>query len=300
MYFSSSSPLVREVVEQLGAASLTSQNTLTAGMQGPIASDQWQRDVVHWWDISMALQQSASLSQAYIPDNSDLRAARFNYTAPEFQKICSNQKIRTTAYASFSLFGLFFTLTAGLLLTLASYILEPISSWLHKRKGYNQYPHLEWTTNSTLQLQRLAHEELGFGTWSEGTETIPVTKPGQMLGSLDISDPKHPVLRRPMDTDDAPPTVVGDSSEHTNISLALSDGASDAQHGVNMTPQNDLTGDEIPIEGQQLSTETGAASPSDSPPSEQNTQPTDSEHLETAQRTTETPIVDSAGTRTQI
>ncbi|KAI0817298.1 hypothetical protein GGR55DRAFT_11801 [Xylaria sp. FL0064] len=303
MYFSTSSPSTSDVVNQLGATALTSQKTLIAGLQGPIASHQWQRDVIHWWDISMAVQQSASLSQAYFPDDSNLRAARFNYTAPEFQKLCSNQKIRTTAYASFSLFGLFFTLTAGLLLTLVSYLIEPISGWLYKRKGYNRYPHLEWTANSTLQLQRLAHEELGFGTWSKGTKTIPVTKPDQLLGSLDISDPKHPVLRRPTDTDsvsltagsstEAPViTVVGNGSEHTDGSLAPSNDASDFQDGVNMVPQNGTTSGETLIGGHKPNTETRTESPL-----EQTAQSTNSEHLPTTQGASEIPVVGPVGGR---
>ncbi|KAF2962752.1 hypothetical protein GQX73_g10823 [Xylaria multiplex] len=289
MYFSGSSLMIPQILEKLGPTALTSQKTLISSYQGPIAPHQWQQDVAHWWDISMATQQSISLSQAYLPYNSDVGAARFNYTAPEFQKLCSNQKIRTTAYASFSLFGLFFTLTAGLLLTLVSYLVEPISGWLHNRNGYNKYPHLEWTANSTLQLQRLAHEELGFGTWSEGTETIPVTKPGQLLGSLDISDPKHPVLRRPTDPDDAslttgssaetPLTVVGEGSEHTNASLALSNYSSNSQHGVNTVAQNDSTCDETPVEGHWPNADPQTEFASSSPSFERIAQPTNSEHL---------------------
>ncbi|KAI1277552.1 hypothetical protein F5Y07DRAFT_363307 [Xylaria sp. FL0933] len=308
MYFSTSSQSADDVVKQLGATALTSQKTLISGIQGPIASHQWQQDVIHWWDISVAVQQSASLSQAYFPDDSNLLAARVNYTAPEFQKLCSNQKIRTTAYASFSLFGLFFTLTAGLLLTLVSYLVEPISGWLSKRKGYNRYPHLEWTANSTLQLQRLAHEELGFGTWSRGTKTIPVTKPDQLLGSLDVSDPKHPVLRRLTDTDSASltagssteapvVTVVGNGSEHTCVSLATSDDASDFQDGVNILPQNGTTSDNTLIWRHQPNTETRTESPSDGPPSEQTAQSKDSEHLPTTQGASGTLVVDPVGGR---
>lgn len=48
---------------------------------------------------------------------------------------------------------------------------------------------------ATLQLQRLAHEELGFGTWSRGAHEMPSTEPDELLGYLDITDPGHPVLR---------------------------------------------------------------------------------------------------------
>lgn len=191
-----------------------------------------------------------------------------------------------------------------------SYLIEPISGCLHKRKGYNKYPYLEWTANSTLQLQRLAHEELGFGTWSEGTETIPVTKPGQLLGSLDISDPKHPILRRPADADSAsltagssaetPLTVVRDETEHTDVPLATPNGASDGQHGVNMVAQNDPTSVETSVERRRPNTDSETEFASSSLPLEQIAQPANSERLVAAQHTTETLIVDSAGLRTQV
>jgi hypothetical protein len=103
--------------------------------------------------------------------------------------------MRTTAYGSFSLFGLFFIFSVGGSLILTSYLLEPVSKSLHKNKGYKKYQHLEWTTNATLQLQRLAHEEAGFGSWSSCTGTVPNTKANELLGTLDIINPKHPILQ---------------------------------------------------------------------------------------------------------
>ncbi|KAI1812341.1 hypothetical protein GGS20DRAFT_587633 [Poronia punctata] len=107
------------------------------------------------------------------------------------------RKILSITHASFSLFWLLFTLLVGLLTALASYLLEPISDFLHKEKGYKQYQHLEWITNATLQLQRLGHEAKGLGTWSKCTESIPTTEPDELLGCLEITDPGHPVLYPP-------------------------------------------------------------------------------------------------------
>ncbi|KAJ2977375.1 hypothetical protein NUW58_g7829 [Xylaria curta] len=266
MLFSGSAATVDQVLAQVGATGLTTQKNLLGGVQGPIASNQWQRDVTHWWDISMAALQSQSLELAYLPDNSDVRATRFNYTTPEFQKLCSNQKIRTTEYASFSLFGLFFTLVTGLLMTLVSYLLEPLSRWLHRKKGHNKYPYLEWTINSTLQLQRLAHEEIGFGTWSEGTETIPITKPGQLLGSLDLSDPKHPVLCRPEDRNGT--SLTADGSENSNISLSSFNPTLNPQQGADAGIRRNSADGELRIEGDRRETEPNIQSPSESLPSE--------------------------------
>jgi hypothetical protein len=64
------------------------------------------------------------------------------------------------------------------------------------------YAYAEWQANSTLQLQRQAHEGLGLGTWSRTNETVPVTEPGDQLGTLDISDRKHPRLVIPEESSD--------------------------------------------------------------------------------------------------
>ncbi len=110
--------------------------------------------------------------------------------------LTSYQKIRSTAYASLSVFGLYFTLILGLLIIMTSYLLEPLAGFLFKRKRYNRYAHLEWTTNGTLQLQRLAHEAIGFGVWSRCTNLVPATEADELLGCLDITDMEHPVLHQ--------------------------------------------------------------------------------------------------------
>ena len=53
-------------------------------------------------------------------------------------------------------------------------------------------------SNSVLELQRQAHEALGLGTWSLSKIGTRVTKSGGQLGVLDITNPKHPVLRHPI------------------------------------------------------------------------------------------------------
>lgn len=57
-----------------------------------------------------------------------------------------------------------------------------------------QYARLEWKATTTLQLQRLAYEAVGSGTWSGTTNTVPVTECGEALDIFDISDKQHPLL----------------------------------------------------------------------------------------------------------
>ncbi|TGJ88130.1 hypothetical protein E0Z10_g635 [Xylaria hypoxylon] len=187
------SPSIDDLLTRLGPEALLSQRHLVTGWQYNLEENQWQQDMSYLWDMMMANHQSALLDAVYGPTDPEVLEGWVNYTTPNLQKLCNNQKMRSTSYASFSLLGLVFIFLVGTLLTLASYIIEPLSSVLHK-KGYNQYGHLEWTTNSTLQLQRSAYEAAGRGTWANCTGTMPTTKEDEVLGSLDISNPEHPLI----------------------------------------------------------------------------------------------------------
>lgn len=100
-------------------------------------------------------------------------------------------------YTSFNCFGLYFTFITCALLTITSYILEPVLGCLHRRRQHKSYAHLEWISNNSLQLHRMAYEQLGGPEWANCTDDIPTTDPELSLASLDISDPSHPILRRP-------------------------------------------------------------------------------------------------------
>lgn len=73
-------------------------------------------------------------------------------------------EIRSKVYGSFSVFDLYFPLLVGFLNTLILYLRELASRYLCEKEGYSQYGHLEWTLNETLELQRLAYDEVGSGT----------------------------------------------------------------------------------------------------------------------------------------
>jgi hypothetical protein len=119
--------------------------------------------------------------------------------------------VLSSQYGSFSVFGLSFTYILGLLIITASFAIEPILDSCLGRAQRNQeqaegeridansYRHLEWITNEMLQQQRLAQEELGWGgkRWKNSTGYIPIPTEGEAFGSLDVTDPHHPVLHSP-------------------------------------------------------------------------------------------------------
>ncbi|KAI0389429.1 hypothetical protein F5Y17DRAFT_472956 [Xylariaceae sp. FL0594] len=158
---------VPKIIDHLGPRSLLSQVHLTGAIQNHLEPNQ-------------CIPTPAALAR-YV-----------NFTAPAQIELCHNQKMRSTVYASFSLFGLTFTFIIGFLIILYSYTQERLSTWTYKKRGRKAYQHLEWTSNGTLQLHRMAHEEMGWGTWSGCTELIPTTANQDILGRLDITDPSRP------------------------------------------------------------------------------------------------------------
>ncbi|XXG96189.1 hypothetical protein Hte_002470 [Hypoxylon texense] len=152
---------------------------------------------MYWWNTSLALLQSAFVDTAAGTNQPQYIQFMTNATNTVQERVCENQKINSTQYTSFSIFGLYFTYITGAIIIVLSYILEPTLSCLQRRRNYKDYVNLEWITNETLQLHRLGQEVIGWGTWQHCTGSIPVTRAENKLGPLNISDLEHPILRRP-------------------------------------------------------------------------------------------------------
>jgi hypothetical protein len=108
----------------------------------------------------------------------------------------SPQKFRSTSYTSFSALGLAIVITVGALIIILGAAIEPLAGWVARRWRRGIYRWLEWNTNGTLQLQRLAHEAAGWGTWFATTDLVPIAFAGDILASLDLHNERHPTLLR--------------------------------------------------------------------------------------------------------
>lgn len=188
--------ILPSILRHLGARSLESQTRLSDGLQWPLPDNQWHLDVKRWFSTILASVQASFVDTALGNTNPEFD----QYVLPPLtdgeRTLCSSQKIHSSAYTSFSMFGLCFTFVTGALIIVISFALEPILSFLYKWKKYKPHAYLEWNTNTNLQLHRFAHEELGLVEWKDCTREVPTTDPHVYLAGLDIADPKHPVLSR--------------------------------------------------------------------------------------------------------
>ncbi|KAK4162931.1 hypothetical protein QBC43DRAFT_214124, partial [Cladorrhinum sp. PSN259] len=174
------------IVQSLGPGALESQQTVRTGFQSKqLPRDQWKREVRHWYSIWLALLQSSLVDGAIGLTNSSAFQLDASVRRPRNQfdrEVCDNQKIRSQEHTSFSMFGVCFTLVTGLLITIASYVLEPIFDCLHRRKGSPEHDkYAEWNSNETLHLQCLGYHGRGEGVWTRFGHTVPITEEKEAL-----------------------------------------------------------------------------------------------------------------------
>ncbi|KAF2796641.1 hypothetical protein K505DRAFT_415622 [Melanomma pulvis-pyrius CBS 109.77] len=185
-----------------GVSSLLLRAKLRSGLQsGVIPPNQWQLEMEHLFEIMLTSLQGTFVDNINGPPSPELEPAFAKPNDTSWQYICKNQKIVSTLYYSFNVLGMTIILVIGGIFILLEAVLESIVDWLDRcrRRHDAIYARLEWSANSTLQLQRMAHEELGLGTWSRCAGDLPVTEFGEKLAVLSVVDEKHPVLMNASD-----------------------------------------------------------------------------------------------------
>ncbi|KAH9879753.1 hypothetical protein J1614_001776 [Plenodomus biglobosus] len=178
---------------------LLSRSTILANMQtSVIPKDRWQDEREHLYKASLAAIQSMMVEHAR---GFSFAKNRHCDDGKECRRICHSQKVRSSKHYSFSAWTLFGILLVGSTLMVISTFLEELFALLlrYTRLGSAKlvYSYAEWQAGSTLQLQRLAHENLGLGAWTRTDEAIPITEPGDILGVLDVTNPKHARMAEP-------------------------------------------------------------------------------------------------------
>ncbi|KAH7134893.1 hypothetical protein B0J11DRAFT_147724 [Dendryphion nanum] len=183
-----------------GIPTLLARNTLLGAIQTAfIADNWWQHELEYLFQASLAATQRAVV--AYARGEAWLRTVA-STASGKGEVSCNNQKIRSPEHYSFSVLDIFIILAVGAVIIVISTFLDniinmaPIIPFFRRNRKF-MYARAEWQVGCTLQLQRLAHENLGLGTWSRTDEGVPVTKLGDRIGVLDISNPKHPKLVLP-------------------------------------------------------------------------------------------------------
>jgi hypothetical protein len=188
---------IKAVVDIAGQSALAASYGLGWSINGPLPSTQWEDEVLLWHSASTASIQALFVDFANGPS---LLPAAISAppTTPQGHAFCTNQRIMSTRYSSFSILGVGIIFALGGALIVLDLVLESVLDWAQRSNPRSDYARLEWKSNATLQLQRLAHEEAGSRNWTHCTETVPITtRSNDRLRAFNISNIEHPRLSGP-------------------------------------------------------------------------------------------------------
>ncbi|KAH7337348.1 hypothetical protein BKA66DRAFT_544411 [Pyrenochaeta sp. MPI-SDFR-AT-0127] len=202
-------------------SSLKTRFTLNGLMQPAIIPNgRWQEETSYIFQTNLAAAQARVVEHGQGGLFGGNQYGTLCGVTKECQRRCYNQKIRSARYNSFSILGMSIIIGVGALLVLIGSFIEPFVNLVAKipflaRSRRLTYARLEWQANSILQLQRVAQESVGMGTWSRTGAAVPVTERGEVLATWDISDTKHSRLfanrgARGMHDNSAPYTYGGE------------------------------------------------------------------------------------------
>ncbi|KAF1955428.1 hypothetical protein CC80DRAFT_474937 [Byssothecium circinans] len=188
-----------------GSSVLTARYNQVGFVSSPLPDNQWQIEVEHLVGAFLSSLQGVFVEVANGPRTEPLKQFQVHPKDQASKNICTNQKIRSNQYSSFNVVALVIVLIFGAIFILLDLFLEPTLNAYHNRRTKSEslpqhdvarsvHSRLEWRTMSFLQLQRMAHEGVGSGTWQKTRSGNPVTIPYQKLGMLDVRDKKRPTM----------------------------------------------------------------------------------------------------------
>ncbi|KAF8865654.1 hypothetical protein BDZ45DRAFT_796456 [Acephala macrosclerotiorum] len=162
----------------------------------PLPSNQWILEAENWFEVSMANMQSFMVNTATGPPGSDAQYTSGQANSDSgLKQYCESQIIQREDFTSFSVLTIVLIFALGGAVICVSLFLETLVGYLQLRFKRGPYHQVRWQLDSTLQLQRMAFEEVGLGRWRGGADDVPVTEMGEEFAPAAEWDEWHPSIR---------------------------------------------------------------------------------------------------------
>lgn len=162
--------------DNLVANEYLSDGGFNFGLSVALPPDQWHREVANWMNTTLAALQRWPTIFARPPEfDVGPGISSRDYIVPveagPMQDLCRKIKATSPNHMSFSVLGLFITISVGLFLIVCYSTLPSIVARF--QTGTSRYKRLEWVETSAFQLQRMAAEGRGIGPWTGRDEDVP-------------------------------------------------------------------------------------------------------------------------------
>lgn len=178
-----------------GSNALRASETLSGLEQVGLPNYQWQIEVDSWMAVGMAKLQQLVVQYATGPPRVVGESFTLKPGDADWQAMCDAQKVRSSnGTTSFSVLGVSIILILGTVLILLNLTLDIVVGYVQRKLDWGDHKRLQWVIDEKLQLQRLAYEEAGQGTWTGGANAVPVMKMEDRIGIPRNVDKMHPKL----------------------------------------------------------------------------------------------------------
>ncbi|KAI9784416.1 MAG: hypothetical protein M1816_000840 [Peltula sp. TS41687] len=172
-------------------AGLLAERQVITSTQLPLPRNHWQVEVEDWHGTVFAAIQRFMVEHTIGPDDAAwLKYLQKPNTTAELA-MCHTQKVRVGSnFSNINVFGLAFIIALGGLIILTNLVLRNvIVRLLARRPNCQSGMAVPWLQDGLLQVQRIAYQACGEGTWEGLGDTVPVTKRGELLRNLwDLSE----------------------------------------------------------------------------------------------------------------
>jgi len=170
---------------------LRAQDKMDWLFQLPLPDNQWEIEVLSWAQQGLAALQAAVQEYAAGPtfavDGGYMKTfgsgvAPENATAYElavdkaWKDMCSTQIVHDyQGTLNFSLLGVGVVFGMGILITILSFTVEPLTAWIQRKTGLGVARAEAWQRDDNLHTLRLLFETHQRGVWTGSNNMVPVT-----------------------------------------------------------------------------------------------------------------------------
>ena len=159
---------------------LEAASSLLTTTSTKLPSNQWQLELISWFEVALAAMQVHSLSFASkdVGNLGPLELFAMD-DMPDLASTCHSQIIRNAGgYQSFSVLGVSIIVAIGTLIIIVSLVLDSAVGALRKRFHWKEYKEEAWRTDSMLHQQGLAFEGTSVVKWTHFDTNVPITETG--------------------------------------------------------------------------------------------------------------------------
>jgi hypothetical protein len=148
----------------------------------------WHEEVKNWHDITMVNLQRWANVYTSGPPVLDWWKYIGRPSTSEERDMCLNQRARLQDAMSFDGVAFVLILVVGTFIILTNFCLPFVVGFgqRHLRKGVRRRK--QWILDDMLQLQRMAFEGSGQGTWHRKEKLVPLTECGEKLFGFPLPD----------------------------------------------------------------------------------------------------------------